>query len=61
MVKEKDLPLAATLDCPFCCLGGRPLVVSDPASHTAAAFMDLGAAVVREIAKLEAAPRSAVR
>lgn len=36
-------------------------MVSDPNSPTAAAFMELGAAVVREVAKLDAAPRSAVR
>lgn len=40
---------------------GSPLVVSDPSSDTAAVFMALGAAVVREIAKLEAIPRNAVR
>ncbi|GFH10841.1 uncharacterized protein HaLaN_06233 [Haematococcus lacustris] len=32
--------------------GGRPLVVSQPTCPTAAAFMELGAAVVREVAKM---------
>ncbi len=41
--------------------GGRPLVIDDPSSETAGAFMELGAAVVREVAKLEAMPRNAVR
>ena len=36
-------------------------MVAAPDSQTAAAFMELGAAVVREVAKLDAAPRSAVR
>ncbi len=36
------------------CAGGQPLVVSQPASSTAAAFMELGAAVVREVAKMGA-------
>eukprot|EP00199_Chlamydomonas_sp_CCMP681_P000417 CAMPEP_0119105222 /NCGR_PEP_ID=MMETSP1180-20130426/3250_1 /TAXON_ID=3052 ORGANISM="Chlamydomonas cf sp, Strain CCMP681" /NCGR_SAMPLE_ID=MMETSP1180 /ASSEMBLY_ACC=CAM_ASM_000741 /LENGTH=483 /DNA_ID=CAMNT_0007090229 /DNA_START=178 /DNA_END=1629 /DNA_ORIENTATION=- len=31
--------------------GGRPLVVSDPTCATSAAFMELGAVVVREVAK----------
>ncbi len=35
--------------------------MDDPASPTAGAFMELGAAVVREVAKLAAAPRNAVR
>jgi len=34
--------------------GGRPLVVAEPASSTAATFMELGAAVVREVAKASA-------
>ncbi|PNW88802.1 hypothetical protein CHLRE_01g045902v5 [Chlamydomonas reinhardtii] len=38
--------------------GGRPLVVSSPASATASTFMDLGAAVVREVAKMGAAGRA---
>ncbi|KAG2448417.1 hypothetical protein HYH02_006309 [Chlamydomonas schloesseri] len=38
--------------------GGRPLVVAEPASPTAATFMDLGAAVVREVAKMGAAGRA---
>ena len=41
--------------------GGKPLVVADPAGPTAAAFMELGAAVVQEVAKLKLVPRSAVR
>lgn len=41
--------------------GGKPLVVADPAGATAAAFMELGAAVVQEVAKLKLVPRSAVR
>ena len=36
-------------------------MIRDPSSDTAGAFMDLGAAVVREVAKLEAMPRNAVR
>lgn len=32
--------------------GGKPLVVAQPACATAAAYMELGAAVVREVAKL---------
>lgn len=40
---------------------GRPLVVSQPTSPTARAFMDLGAAVVRECAKLAKIPRNTVR
>ena len=39
--------------------GGRPLVVADPAGAVGAAFMELGAAVVREVAKMGAAPRNA--
>ena len=41
--------------------GGRPLVVAAPTSATAQAFMELGALVVREIAKLRLQPRNAVR
>ena len=41
--------------------GGRPLVVSSPASATAASFGELGAAVVREVAKLRQASKSRVR
>ena len=41
--------------------GGRPLVVDDPASPTAEAFMELGACVVREVAKLQRLERNAVR
>ena len=36
-------------------------MIAEPDSGTAAAFMELGAAVVREVAKLEAVPRNAVR
>jgi hypothetical protein len=36
-------------------------VVADPASPTAEAFMELGACLVREVAKLQRLPRSAVR
>ena len=36
-------------------------MVADPAGPTAAAFMELGAAVVQEVAKLKLVPRSAVR
>lgn len=35
------------------CLGGQPLVVSDPTCSTSREFMELGAAVVREIAKMK--------
>eukprot|EP00891_Asterochloris_glomerata_P007340 jgi/Astpho2/7340/fgenesh1_pm.00114_%23_1_t len=41
--------------------GGQPLVVSDPMSSTSQAFMNLGAAVVQEVAKLKLAPRNSVR
>ncbi len=41
--------------------GGRPLVVADPLCDTSQAFMDLGAAVVREIAKLKMVEKNAVR
>jgi MinD-like ATPase involved in chromosome partitioning or flagellar assembly len=41
--------------------GGRPLVVEAPTSPTAQAFLELGAAVVREVAKLRVAPRGTVR
>ncbi|GFR48232.1 hypothetical protein Agub_g10094 [Astrephomene gubernaculifera] len=36
--------------------GGKPLVVSSPASPTSAAFMELGAAVVREVARMAGRP-----
>ena len=36
-------------------------MVDDPASPTAEAFMELGAAVVREVAKLQRLERNAVR
>lgn len=41
--------------------GGKPLVVQDPSSSTSGAFMELGAAVVREISKLKAAPKASLR
>lgn len=41
--------------------GGQPLVVADPAGPVAAAFSDLGAAVVREIAKLSRSAKNSVR
>ncbi|PSC74969.1 fe-S cluster assembly factor chloroplastic [Micractinium conductrix] len=40
---------------------GRPVVVSDPTGPTAQAFLELGAAVVREVAKLRRAPKNSVR
>ena len=40
---------------------GVPLVVSQPVSATAEAFMQLGGHVVREVAKLQQAPRNTVR
>ncbi|KAI3429423.1 hypothetical protein D9Q98_005518 [Chlorella vulgaris] len=40
---------------------GRPVVVTDPAGPTAQAFLELGAAVVREVSKLRRAPQNAVR
>lgn len=40
--------------------GGKPLVVSDPAGPVGAAFMQLGAAVVREVAKNSVVPRNTV-
>lgn len=36
-------------------------MVADPSSETAQAFMDLGAVVVREVAKLKAAPKASLR
>ncbi len=36
--------------------GGRPLVVSDPTCDTSRAFMELGACVVREVARQGGAP-----
>lgn len=36
-------------------------MVSDPASQTADVFMELGAIVVREVAKLQRAQRNSVR
>lgn len=44
----------------FCPTGGKPLVVSDPAGPVGAAFMELGATVVREVAKLAAASKFGV-
>lgn len=41
--------------------GGVPLVVRDPLSPMAEAYMQLGAIVVREIAKLELVEKNAVR
>jgi MinD-like ATPase involved in chromosome partitioning or flagellar assembly len=41
--------------------GGRPLVVEQPTSPTAQAFLELGAAVVREVAKLRASPKNSLR
>ncbi|KAF8072891.1 HCF101 [Scenedesmus sp. PABB004] len=40
--------------------GGQPLVVSDPAGPVGAAFMELGATVVREVAKLAVSHRHGV-
>lgn len=52
-------PIVADLSA--CGDGGSPLVVESPTSDTAQSFLELGAAVVREVAKLRAMPRSAVR
>ena len=41
--------------------GGRPLVVADPTCESSQAYMQLGAAVVTEVAKLQAAVRPTVR
>lgn len=41
--------------------GGRPLVVAQPSSPTAASFMELGAGLVREVAKMQRQQRNAVR
>lgn len=41
--------------------GGKPLVVADPASQTSQVFMELGACVVREVAKLQRLERNTVR
>lgn len=43
------------------CAGGRPLVVEDPTCAASQAYMQLGAAVVTEVAKLQAATRPTVR
>ncbi|KAI7842036.1 hypothetical protein COHA_004236 [Chlorella ohadii] len=40
---------------------GKPVVVEDPTGPTAQAFLELGAAVVREVAKLRMAPKNSVR
>lgn len=40
--------------------GGKPLVVSDPVGPVGSAFMELGATVVREVAKLSAASKYGV-
>ncbi|KAI8476449.1 MAG: P-loop containing nucleoside triphosphate hydrolase protein [Monoraphidium minutum] len=40
--------------------GGKPLVVSDPSGPVGAAFMELGAAVVQEVAKMGGAARNGV-
>jgi hypothetical protein len=44
----------------LCLSGGKPLVVSDPAGPVGSAFMELGATVVREVAKLSAASKYGV-
>ncbi|CAK0786755.1 hypothetical protein CVIRNUC_009969 [Coccomyxa viridis] len=41
--------------------GGRPLVVAHPSSPTAESFMELGAGLVREVAKMQRLERNAVR
>lgn len=41
--------------------GGRPLVVADPTCASSQSYMQLGAAVVTEVAKLQAATRPFVR
>lgn len=41
--------------------GGTPLVVADPAGQVAQLYLDLGAAVVREVSKLRKTPRNSVR
>ena len=41
--------------------GGRPLVVAQPSSPTAESFMELGAGLVREVAKMQRQQRNAVR
>ena len=43
------------------CAGGRPLVVAHPSSPTAESFMELGAGLVREVAKMQRQQRNAVR
>ena len=44
-----------------CNAGGRPLVVAHPSSPTADSFMELGAGLVREVAKMQRQERNAVR
>ena len=44
-----------------CGAGGRPLVVAHPSSPTAESFMELGAGLVREVAKMQRQERNAVR
>ena len=41
--------------------GGQPLVIAEPSGAVAAAFMELGSAVVREVSKLQAAPKNSLR
>jgi len=52
-------PIVADLSA--CGDGGQPLVVESPTCPTAQAFLELGAAVVREVAKLRAVPKTSVR
>ena len=54
--KLLQIPMACDL-----CAGGRPLVVAQPSSPTAASFMELGAGLVREVAKMQRQQRNAVR
>ena len=41
--------------------GGRPFVVVQPSSSVAESFMELGAGLVREVAKMQRQERNTVR
>jgi Mrp family chromosome partitioning ATPase/DUF971 family protein len=65
IVKDYALPnlirMPIVPDLSACGDGGKPLVVEQPTSQTAKGFMELGAAVVMEVAKLKKAPKNTVR
>jgi hypothetical protein len=60
MLLSVALPVPPRASVNFNPAGGKPLVVSDPAGAVGSAFMELGATVVREVAKLSAASKYGV-